>query len=449
MVNFKASSHQGEHKRALASQVGKEHQHDNSITKGEKSALLARPWSQTDPLRREVVNKHGIALQVAAREKLGLPASTSAKCALVDQQTFDRLNAASAAVGCGDSSAFLCRPGGDFVLRAVAHAAAEADSLLVDEAQRLSLHVCEGEVYEWVPFDAAKAVELADVSIEVQLLDPLTDGQAPLQVDCGSFGLLVSKLLFGSIVADNELFIIPYGGANLVLRVSEVVSVAAAEASEAEDACDVSAAGYRAGATDGAEADSDVRDRADAALNNHCFRGRVIATTHIHILPSTTYKGSASQRAVSEGLRLVGGVVREARLRRNLVSVRTSDGEVFPVSRRLLRPCIALTQAIRSTHAQPSVTVSVDCLTFDRVLCFLEAAALGTAQDYAFDVATLDQMGEAADALGLRLLQVEMPILGMAMPPPPASPRLPNALTEGLDMLLTPSIIRRGDFRSA
>jgi hypothetical protein len=408
MVNFKASSHQGEHKRALATQTGNEH--SVRITKSEKGALLARPWSQTDPLRREVVNKHGIALQVAAREKLGLPVSTSfAKCTLVDQQTFDRLNAASAALGHGDAGVFVCRPGGDFVLRAVAHAAAEADSLLVDEAQRLSLHVCEGEVYEWVPFDVTKAPALAEVAIEVQLLDPLPSGQSPLQVDCGSFGRLVSKLLFGSIVADNELFIVPDDGANLVLRVSEVVSTSAAEAAEAEDACDASGAEYRAVIADDAEAGSDARDRADAALNSHCFRGRVTATTNVHILPSTTYKGTESQRAVSEGLRLIGGVVREARQRRNLVSVCTSDGEMFPVSRRLLRPCIALTHAIRATHERPSVTVPVECLTFDRVLRFLEAAAVGAAQDFVFDVATLDEMGEAADALGNRLLQVKHP----------------------------------------
>ena len=56
--------------------------------------------------------------------------------------------------------------------------------------------------------------------------------------------------------------------------------------------------------------------------------------------------------------------------------VTTSDGEVFPVHRTLLRSCIALTKAVRDTQsAQPEVSVDVDCATFDRVLLFLEAAS--------------------------------------------------------------------------
>lgn len=46
------------------------------------------------------------------------------------------------------------------------------------------------------------------------------------------------------------------------------------------------------------------------------------------------------------------------------MEVLTRDGEVFPVKRRLLRPCIALTQAVRSEA--PSVAVDVDTLVFDR-----------------------------------------------------------------------------------
>ena len=46
------------------------------------------------------------------------------------------------------------------------------------------------------------------------------------------------------------------------------------------------------------------------------------------------------------------------------MEVLTRDGEAFPVKRRLLRPCIALTQAVRSVA--PSVAVDVDTLVFDR-----------------------------------------------------------------------------------
>jgi hypothetical protein len=107
----------------------------------------------------------------------------------------------------------------------------------------------------------------------------------------------------------------------------------------------------------------------------------------------------------------------------NIVNIYTSDGEWFPVKKKLLRPCIALTkvrvslrvllrrrvrvwacargrphqnrpataeyslsrtdtcrralQAVRdSGDTAPTVTVAIDTLTFDRVLIFLEAYAL-------------------------------------------------------------------------
>ena len=46
------------------------------------------------------------------------------------------------------------------------------------------------------------------------------------------------------------------------------------------------------------------------------------------------------------------------------IEIFTRDGEVFPVKRKLLRPCIHLTQAVRSDI--PSVTIAVDTLVFDR-----------------------------------------------------------------------------------
>jgi hypothetical protein len=46
--------------------------------------------------------------------------------------------------------------------------------------------------------------------------------------------------------------------------------------------------------------------------------------------------------------------------------VTTSDGEVFPVRRKLLRRCIALTGAVRLDEDDVAVTVDIDTLTFDR-----------------------------------------------------------------------------------
>jgi hypothetical protein len=54
--------------------------------------------------------------------------------------------------------------------------------------------------------------------------------------------------------------------------------------------------------------------------------------------------------------------------------------EWFPVKKKLLRPCIALTQAVQHKgDAAAELRVAVDCPTFDRLLLFLEAEALGRA----------------------------------------------------------------------
>jgi cytochrome b involved in lipid metabolism len=58
-----------------------------------------------------------------------------------------------------------------------------------------------------------------------------------------------------------------------------------------------------------------------------------------------------------------------------MVDVYTSDGEHFPVKKRLLRPCITLTALVRAPE-RAQCNVDVDTLTFDRVLIFLESVAL-------------------------------------------------------------------------
>jgi hypothetical protein len=52
---------------------------------------------------------------------------------------------------------------------------------------------------------------------------------------------------------------------------------------------------------------------------------------------------------------------------RSTLFVHTSDGEWFPVKRKLLRPCIALARAVRSeAEGEAEVSVDVDTCTFDR-----------------------------------------------------------------------------------
>lgn len=52
---------------------------------------------------------------------------------------------------------------------------------------------------------------------------------------------------------------------------------------------------------------------------------------------------------------------------RHTINVLTLDGETFPVKRKLLRSCIALTSELRGESEEPpTVSLDVDTLTFDR-----------------------------------------------------------------------------------
>lgn len=111
----------------------------------------------------------------------------------------------------------------------------------------------------------------------------------------------------------------------------------------------------------------------------------------------------------------------------NVVIVRTSDDEEFPVKRRLLRPCIALTSVVQAgrgkyktnspddttvsgdapdegeKYSVNNISVNVDACTFDRVLLYLEHEARG--QVFKFDPLIATELLEAAETLqisGLR-----------------------------------------------
>jgi cytochrome b involved in lipid metabolism len=86
----------------------------------------------------------------------------------------------------------------------------------------------------------------------------------------------------------------------------------------------------------------------------------------------------------------------------------TNDEEVFPVARRLLRPCIALTAVVQqgygkykvgSEEQRNSVRVDLDACTFDRVLLYLEHEARG--EEFTFDPLLTNELLSAAELLGI------------------------------------------------
>lgn len=80
--------------------------------------------------------------------------------------------------------------------------------------------------------------------------------------------------------------------------------------------------------------------------------------------------------------------------------------EWFPVKKKLLRPCIALTKAVQDKgDVAVELSVDVDCPTFDKVLLFLEAEALGRAHEFNVDINLADDLLQAARTLGCQPLE--------------------------------------------
>jgi hypothetical protein len=110
---------------------------------------------------------------------------------------------------------------------------------------------------------------------------------------------------------------------------------------------------------------------AATTLGYHCFRGvaRERTTFIVHAegdgeRDDVVTRGGGLVVANSK-TRARDSVAAEAALAREVVRVTTSDGETFPVHRRLLRPCIALTRAIRDAGADGP---AVRCVLLTRTL---------------------------------------------------------------------------------
>lgn len=198
-------------------------------------------------------------------------------------------------------------------------------------------------------------------------------------MDAREIAKAAGKWLFQQLVSINELFIVSHDGTRLVVRVTDL--------NMAND--------------DEVEGEEDEEGAAAAAAPKHCFRGLVTPQTIVYVGASTAFY---SHRAA--GLALEHGSTRPVTPIRNAVHVATSDGEIFPVRRQLLRPCISLTKAVRDRgEATPQVGVDVDCATFDRVLLFLEAASRAAADAFVFDINSLEDLSRAACTLGCRELR--------------------------------------------
>lgn len=127
-------------------------------------------------------------------------------------------------------------------------------------------------------------------------------------------------------------------------------------------------------------------------------RGLVDATTEIELMSTTECFPQGSVASSSSS-----GISREETIKR-FVRIITRDEEMFPVRRKLLRPCITLTSLVQAgkgkyKDAGEEVAIGVDACTFDRVLLYLEHVARG--DDFKFDPLIAGELLEAAQTLGI------------------------------------------------
>ena len=151
-----------------------------------------------------------------------------------------------------------------------------------------------------------------------------------------------------------------------------------------------------------AEVNTLCEEEKATAIAYHCFRARVGMETTFFARSTMTI----DSRFKNDDARQRRSPCRE------IIHVHTRDGEVFHVHRRLLRSCIALTGAVRraggalgrtETGHAVRVNVDVDTDVFDRVLVFLECAAMGkTPPNY--EIRIMESLCDAAKSLGCREL---------------------------------------------
>lgn len=211
------------------------------------------------------------------------------------------------------------------------------------------------------------------------------------ELDASTVSAQIAKSFWGLIITKEEVYIFDIGDENYVCRVCDIVQESMDNVYEDLNGIDGS------------------------------YRGIIDASTEVYL------------KAAEDNLVLRD--VKEFKFdqdRTNIVFVITNDYEVFPIKRRLLRPCISLTSIVqydrgmykssegnsaksmfiseseKQAHAEEIdedyisedlIKVDVDACTFDRVLLYLEHEARN--EEFHFDPLIVNDLLEAAKCLGI------------------------------------------------
>jgi hypothetical protein len=277
------------------------------------------------------------------------------------------------------------------VVAAVLRDDVPAGCVALTEAHRVNSKVCLGErvtftVYESNVFtyDGREGVlgntelrvdrvsrPLVSVLVEARLREDVPDSSSAVTMNALRLSADVKSSLYGTIVSINDLYTMRFGATELVLRISDL---------RPED--------------DDAESDFELADD---------YRGLVDDSTVVLLR-----QGGNSDVLFLDGINVAS--TPPPRAVTNVVTIRTYDDELFPVKRRLLRPCISLTSVVQAgkgiynaDSTQDTVSVPVDACTFDRVLLYLEHEA--RCEEFKFDPLIANDLLAAAIALGISGLQ--------------------------------------------
>eukprot|EP01026_Neomeris_dumetosa_P017779 TRINITY_DN16897_c0_g1_i3.p1 TRINITY_DN16897_c0_g1~~TRINITY_DN16897_c0_g1_i3.p1 ORF type:complete len:522 (-),score=46.07 TRINITY_DN16897_c0_g1_i3:231-1643(-) len=253
--------------------------------------------------------------------------------------------------------------------------------ILLSEEQMYNWRVVEGQPVEIKPFmpgQVEKPFDLIEIDVEIRLKDRCQStnqdeneneqNKQEIIVDSKQFCGQFLKRFFNQVIAVNQIAVINYENNDFILRVSETNSLTYAEREE--------------------------------SLTYHCYRGQVTADTKMFI---TVQNISKNNQKITINSNDVDRTQRQQQSW-NVVDVFTSDDEWFPVNKRLLRPCIKLTEAVRK-EGPAEVKIVVDSLNFDRVLRYLESTQSKLREAPNFPGHVLEDLLEAANQLGLRPLE--------------------------------------------
>jgi cytochrome b involved in lipid metabolism len=288
-------------------------------------------------------------------------------CALMHPEDFPGEDAAA-----GGVEFVFPRVHAYFVVAVRAHAAVPRGCIALAQPQLINLEMCVDQVETWSLFQEP-VPSINAVAVEIRPLGRLDD-DTPLSVDAKEFATAFATYCWQRILTENERLTMVFGGeVEYFVRVLEI------------------------DAADDSETDFTMPDS---------FRGLVDEDTQVFV--SVDGVDSEAFRLTNQTPRPQGQSL--TALRSDVVVVTTSDDEEFPVKKKLLFPCIKLSSAVlagRGVHkdASSSIQVDIDCLTFDRVLLYLEHEARNDGTEYKFDPQYTEELLSCGEQLGCIGLQ--------------------------------------------